>query len=260
VIGLALVLLTLALADLAAGGVGGTPDGRLHPWLRRLCVLCLSLAAAAVYLWVTGSATAAGALLLLALAGALAWLEPRAAAPDGRSGPALLALAVTVLAAALVLPAVFTESVPPELQQSFQRQPWALLQSAGPPKVLLLAALLAFLGATGNGVVRLGLGLIRGSEAFSGEEQLKGGRFIGPLERYLIFGLALAGQPTAAALVISAKSIIRFPELQGRSGAPAAADAEARMQRVDVLTEYFLLGSLLSWILALVAVLPLAGT
>jgi hypothetical protein len=81
------------------------------------------------------------------------------------------------------------------------------------------------------------------------EQALKGGRYIGPLERWLIFGLALAGQPTAAALVISAKSIIRFPELQSKAGRadtasfPGTDAREGQSQQIDALTEYFLIGS-----------------
>ncbi|MEZ5165180.1 MAG: hypothetical protein R2695_01345 [Acidimicrobiales bacterium] len=64
---------------------------------------------------------------------------------------------------------------------------------------------------------------------------------IGPLERLLILGLVVAGQPTTAALVVTAKSLLRYPELRDADG-------------IDVheLTEYVLIGSLLSWMLALV--------
>mgnify|MGYP002652878805 CR=1 FL=1 len=44
-------------------------------------------------------------------------------------------------------------------------------------------------------------------------------RLLGPLERVLILGLGLAGQVTAASLVIAAKGLIRFPELQSSSRA-----------------------------------------
>jgi len=57
-----------------------------------------------------------------------------------------------------------------------------------------------------------------------------------------VVGLALAGQATAASVVIAAKGILRFPELQDQRG-PG--------QRIDVVTEYFLLGSFTSWLVAL---------
>lgn len=65
----------------------------------------------------------------------------------------------------------------------------------------------------------------------------------------MIFALSVAGEPTAAALIISAKSLLRFPELNSASrGSTERGDS---VPNVDVVTEYFLLGSLTSWFLAL---------
>lgn len=75
-------------------------------------------------------------------------------------------------------------------------------------------------------------------------QTLKGGRLLGPMERLLILGLGLAGQLTAAGLVVAAKGLLRWPEIQSsrdRDDAPG----------VDELTEYFLLGSFVSWLCAL---------
>ena len=96
------------------------------------------------------------------------------------------------------------------------------------------------------------VGTVRGSGAVrpAGEPQpsdrLKGGRLLGPMERLLILGLGLGGQLAAATAVIAAKGIIRFPELnsqrhEGDSG-------------INELTEYFLVGSFASWLLALAGV------
>jgi hypothetical protein len=101
--------------------------------------------------------------------------------------------------------------------------------------------------ATANAIVRTLLSTA-GTNVARSEERLRGGRLIGVLERYLLIGLALAGQPTAAALVVSAKSLLRFPEL---SSLAQAADASTE---VDVVTEYVLLGSLSSWLVALLFV------
>jgi hypothetical protein len=68
------------------------------------------------------------------------------------------------------------------------------------------------------------------------------------LERVLIFGLGLAGQATAAALVIGAKGLLRYPELNGLRNEPAAGPSA---RTIDVVTEYLLIGSLTSWLLAL---------
>lgn len=85
------------------------------------------------------------------------------------------------------------------------------------------------------------------------EDELRGGRFIGPLERLIVFGLAVAGQVTAAVVVASVKSLLRFPEL---SQARASEDqgttpGSPGPRRIDYLTEYLVVGSLSSWLLAL---------
>ncbi|MDX2375692.1 hypothetical protein M4I32_02645 [Microbacterium sp. LRZ72] len=71
---------------------------------------------------------------------------------------------------------------------------------------------------------------------------LKGGRLIGPLERILVLALTLAAAYALLAAALAAKGIVRFPEISRDDGGDRA--------------EYFLVGSLVSWVLALgVAVL-----
>lgn len=116
--------------------------------------------------------------------------------------------------------------------------------------LLVVGATLAQL-STANIIVRLVLasvGALKPVGQPQASDQLRGGRLLGPMERLLILGLGLAGQPTAAGLVIAAKGLIRFPELQ----------AQARLGRgpgkepgIDELTEYFLIGSFVSWLFAL---------
>ena len=69
---------------------------------------------------------------------------------------------------------------------------------------------------------------------------------IGPLERLLIIGFVVAGQPMTAALVVTAKSLLRYPELRSHD------DVD-----VHAVTEYVLIGSLMSWAVALAATIPL---
>ena len=78
-------------------------------------------------------------------------------------------------------------------------------------------------------------------------DRLRGGRLLGPMERVLILGLGLAGQLTAAGLVIAAKGLIRFPELQSKRDESTTVEAVG----IDEVTEYFLVGSFVSWLLAL---------
>src|SRR5690606_29978105 len=109
--------------------------------------------------------------------------------------------------------------------------------------------------APANGVVRAVLTCV-GTPWQRSATRLRGGRLIGALERWLIFGLAIAGEPTAAALVVSAKSLLRFPELS-RTGQPPPSgssgvrdDEQSAPADIDLLTEYLVLGSLVSWVLA----------
>ena len=101
---------------------------------------------------------------------------------------------------------------------------------------------------TGNQLVRLLLGSV-GAVKPAGEPQasdrLKGGRLLGPMERLLILGLSLAGQLAAATAVVAAKSIIRFPEINAQKVRDNGGIG------IDDVTEYFLVGSFASWIVAL---------
>lgn len=66
----------------------------------------------------------------------------------------------------------------------------------------------------------------------------QGGRLIGPLERVLVMILTLAAAYPILAAMLAAKGIVRFPEISrdGETGARA---------------EYFLVGSLVSWVIGL---------
>ena len=101
---------------------------------------------------------------------------------------------------------------------------------------------------TGNQLVRLVLGSV-GAVKPAGEPQpsdrLKGGRLLGPMERLLILGLGLGGQLAVATAVVAAKSIIRFPEINAQKARENGGIG------IDEVTEYFLVGSFASWIVAL---------
>jgi len=130
-----------------------------------------------------------------------------------------------------------------------------LLSHLGPSRALLLAGVLAIQMSTGNVLVRLVLAVTntvnpaRHGTLADPETQLKGGRLLGPMERLFIVCLGLAGQLTAASIVVAAKGLLRFPELQSR----------ADQDRIHQLTEYFLVGSFASWLVALSSLLLLAG-
>ena len=55
---------------------------------------------------------------------------------------------------------------------------------------------------------------------------LRGGRWIGILERLAITGAIISGFPEAAAVVIAVKGLGRYPELRGRTGEDSSAASE----------------------------------
>lgn len=126
---------------------------------------------------------------------------------------------------------------------------WVVLPLGGvaPTRLLMVAGVVLLQLATGNQLVRLVLGaagVLRRAGEPQPSDRLRGGRLLGPMERLLILSLGAGGQVAAAAAVIAAKGIIRFPELnaqQGRNGEVG----------IDEVTEYFLVGSFSSWLLAL---------
>ena len=124
--------------------------------------------------------------------------------------------------------------------------PWDL----EPGRALLLTGLLLAQLSTGNLITRLVLISTGAMSAAPTRDEpaddLKGGRLLGPLERVFILGLGLAGQVTAAGLVIAAKGLIRWTELNAhsRAGVP---------EHIDKVTEYFLVGSFVSWLVSLTA-------
>ena len=109
----------------------------------------------------------------------------------------------------------------------------------GPTFVMHLGVALALL-STSNVLVRLVLDAV-GVPALTNERQLRGGRLLGPMERLFLLLLATVGQVAAGGVVVAAKGLLRYPELQ-RSG---------RDRGPTDVSEYFLIGSFASWLLAL---------
>ncbi len=93
-----------------------------------------------------------------------------------------------------------------------------------------------FLVESANIIVRM---VLAGTDAgvMASEQTLKGGRVLGPIERVLIFAMALSGQYAALTAIVAAKGILRFPEI--------SRDVAGRK------AEYVLVGSFVSWAVAL---------
>ncbi|MBX7448274.1 hypothetical protein GR927_09755 [Mycolicibacterium sp. 3033] len=131
--------------------------------------------------------------------------------------------------------------------------PWVGLDGVEPGRAMTIVGVLLLQLVTANQLVRLilgAVGAVRPAGVPQPSDRLKGGRLLGPMERLLIVGLALGGQFGAASAVIAAKGIIRFPELTAaRKDSPETPDGER--PGIDEVTEYFLVGSFASWLIAL---------
>ncbi len=121
------------------------------------------------------------------------------------------------------------------------------LGTVTPSRLVMVVGVVLLQLATGNQLIRLVLGAV-GAVRPAGQPQpsdkLKGGRLLGPMERLLILSLGLGGQVGAAGAVVAAKGLIRFPELSAQKARNGGVG-------IDEVTEYFLVGSFASWLLAL---------
>lgn len=140
---------------------------------------------------------------------------------------------------------------------------------ASPTRILTIVAVATFLGLSANLVCRGALARARVTEAPTlvsertkrpaeqpspkltfaealhrrwappapRPQELRGGRLIGPLERWLIVALSVVGTQGIIGALMAAKGIVRFPEISKNSGEGSKA-------------EEFLVGSLISWGLA----------
>lgn len=241
-------LISIGLADMVAGLSGEPKAGP-----RTTGAIAAGVVAPLV-LGVAAGATVSTLLLLTLLTGVTtaSWIVVRADASRMTALKALWALLILlvgfVAASLFGAEAVSSFGADPFLARGLHDLPFSLVAGATLDRAVFVAGVLTSLFATSNAIVRLVLTAM-GTKFSNAEQRLRGGRVIGPLERVLIFGLGLAGEATAAALVIGAKGLLRYPELNGLRNEPGAAGPPART--IDVVTEYLLIGSLTSWLLAL---------
>ncbi len=117
----------------------------------------------------------------------------------------------------------------------FQLEPEKLLD----PEILALGIALVLLGPFGAILMRLLMSRWELPEDKEADSLPQAGKYIGILERFLVFGFIVLQQWAAIGWLIAAKSILRFSDLS------RAKDRK--------LTEYVLIGTLLSFAIAIVA-------
>ena len=252
---MSLVLVGLWLAALGACDLGRASHDTVTRFRRAGCLaggwLVLALGVVALR-----PGAGWGLLLLVLLGGSLAgWLlasDNALRVTSRRRRSRARALAFGSLSAGTAVAVLGVEAVdrvpewPHRLDHTLPAH-WPL------PEVLVTLGVVAAQLATANIAVRLLLDAV-GVPATTNEKQLKGGRVLGPMERVFIVALGALGDLTAAAVVVAAKGLLRFPELQRaqrrHAGREAGQDGTPPDGPSDV-TEYFLIGSFASWLLAL---------
>jgi len=248
VTGVGIWLLGIGIADLVAGMSGEPKGGR-----RTLAAIVVAfLVPLGLTLALTASTGTAALLPVITGASFAGWIALRRE-PRGSAGTRAMLALLYLVAVFVVVSIVGTEPISSfetagAGARALSRLPFPRIAHTPIEQVVLVAGVVVALFATSNAIVRLVL-TAADTEFSSAEQRLRGGRIIGPIERVLIFGLGLAGEPTAAALVIGAKGLLRYPELSGLRADAAAVGSTVRP--IDVVTEYLLIGSLTSWGLAL---------
>ncbi len=215
---------------------------------------CVGAVAAVLIGLLAGLTEVADVIALVVIAAVVVlWGQTVTRAFAGRR-PALPLVVVGVALAVAVLVSSLAGPVGGLFGAWVEGLPLPVLADLGPERALLLLGVMLVQLSTGNVVVRLVLTVTRTVNpsrhggAGDPEMQLKGGRLLGPMERVVIVGLGVAGHLTAASIVIAAKGLLRFPELSSDRG----------QQRIHLLTEYFLVGSFVSWLVALSALVLMA--
>lgn len=199
----------------------------------------------------TDLARAAGVGVLVALVVAIAlgfrwhslWIAVLAAAVVAAGSLSTPWWASWTLPVAAVLALVAGQQVPrarPPISSWYESLEITGLEGVAIPDAALAVAVALFLVQSANVVVRRVL-IGAGPDVIAEEQQLKGGRILGPIERLAIFALALGGNVAAISAVVAAKGILRFPEIN-------------RDHASGLKAEYVLVGSFVSWGLALVFV------
>jgi hypothetical protein len=223
--------------------------------LRRPRIAAVAGAVAVAALGLLAGLTSPGDLASLAVLAAVVAAWGWSVTRGFGAGPPALPLAL--LGAALVIAIVASGAAPEaagQLGDWLDGSALPTLATLEPDRALLLAGALLVQLSTGNVVVRLVLAASRTTNPLrtgTVAPALKGGRLLGPMERLLILGLGLAGEVTAAGIVIAAKGLLRFPELQ--------ATRREKGPGIHEVTEYFLVGSFVSWLVSLASLALLAA-
>jgi hypothetical protein len=225
---------TMTVEDKGWGGRAYLPHGFIH-----LVLLTASVALFAGLNWLTSLGFWVAALLYIALHLGIDWANERLPATRSRMGSAF----VFVFDQALHLSTILM------LAWFLTRPTWPIVKSqlswsplTGERVLEAAVVYVAVIFAGGYFIRYLTRGLAAEVERAGGsQEQIKNaGMYIGWLERFLVVTAILVQSPSMVGLILTGKSIARFPKLR------------------EHFAEYYLIGTLLSIGLAVIGGLILA--
>lgn len=232
---LALALLGFAVADLLRWSPGEASD--LRTGIALIGATGVTTGVAALSGFEVGGVVAVGGTTFAVVA---VWLLfDRAPLKDTGPGYPLAWILLVLVALFAISGSVDASSG--SLEEWYADLAFAFVQSIPVDQFVLGIGAGLFLLASGNRIVRLVLEAA-GTPIEAGETKLRGGRLLGPMERLIVAAMILAGSLAGAAFVIAAKGLLRFPEIR--------SSAEQPENQPDQVTEYFLIGTFSSLLLA----------
>lgn len=245
-------MIFLALALLGFGScdmVRWTPDevGGWHACIAAACGTAVVAAVAALSGMDFLSVLVAGviALAVLSLWSAYDFL------PDWAKPEYALALVTGAVVILLALSGS-ADPVSGKIAEWYSHLGFSFIRHVSADQFVLAVAASLFLLASANCVVRYALDATADS-LLKGEDTMRGGRILGPMERLIVAAAVVSSNVAGAGFVIAAKGLLRFREI--RSG-----DRLSDQPKVDEITEYFLVGTFTSVLVAaIMGVLVLAG-
>lgn len=153
-----------------------------------------------------------------------------------------------------------------EIAEWYSNLGFGFVRNVTADQFVLAIGAAVFLLASANRMVRFTL-VATAPSLLRGEDTMRGGRLLGPMERMIVAAAVVSGGVAGAGFVIAAKGLLRFREI--RSSDPPSGDGQPRdggpsedstQPKVDEITEYFLVGTFTSVLIAAaIGVLVLAG-
>jgi hypothetical protein len=175
--------------------------------------------------------------------------QPSCKADEGRPpldvrqiGPGYQLAWILVAVMAAFAMSGLTGAVSGALGQWYSSLPFGFVHTIDVDQFILGLSAALFVLATSNRIVRLVLQAASTPALIKGEMKLSGGRILGPMERLFVAAMVVSGNLTAAAALIAAKGFLRLPEVR--------SNTDQRGGVSDQVTEYFLIGTFASLLIA----------